>query len=1180
MYISKLQLHGFKSFSSRETLEFGHGITSIVGPNGCGKTNIVDAIRWVLGEQKYSVLRSARMEDIIFSGAKGIKPLGVSEVYLTVHNNRGKLPVEYTDVEIGRRIYRNGESEYFINRSSCRLKDVQNLFIDTGMGSDAYSVIELKMIEQILSETSDDRKRMFEEAAGINKYKHQKQSAIRKFDATRHDLERVDDIIHEVETKVHGLQLQLKRFKRHEKLSSQLKEKEHILATRRILSLGSRSEPLEGKIREIQNQRQSMTDAENRRETELSQVREAYRQSEKELEEMQTGLQDLETRREAFQHEILRWSEQVKSAGENTRRLKDEDATLVIRKEQVGSQVEEYHRELDDLEPVIEEKLNTYREKQTELDRVNGDTLGIEKIVDEIQSRRWEAQQSLADHRSLVERTRSYLHEKEALINKLDLRIKDLEKDNSGLATEQKDLKERKEVLSEQIADCTGKIEEISGTLEGEKQHQQQVSVEILKIRSKIETATSQLAFFRELVATYEGYPGGVQYALENRDRLKGLAGTVGDLFTVESKYEKAIESSLGTWAGCLVVDTRKNALKILEEINRSQSGDVSILPLSETADIRTRKVPAPDHPDVIGRASDFINCGNEMRSILEILLANVFIVEKLDLNADTHPETTLVDLDGSLIGSNYLIKNFYGKSERSLIGRQKKIADLEKEIIAFETSMKDLENDDRSSREQIRESTRKKADYDLKLNVLREQLTEIDTGIIKNHYSQSQTLETINDLRSEQVSAEKDLTQLTESLERLIPEEKEKAGLLQKTTDTLTEKEALLTEARKTLDDFSRMVQEVRIDLLNIENQKDGLVFQIKTAEESLHELEKRREQIAIEAKGLEKKVIELETSIKEAQTSLGKVKGKVNSQKSILELKKQALNALFEEMESLESSIRNEQKSREMLIENMKRYETELSEIEQEKNLIRQRIHDLYGLEVPGDYSAGELSQDEADLEMTIDRIRKGLERIGPVNMAVQDEYEEEDRRLKHLVEQKTDLLESEKNLRESIQKIDRVARKQFKDTFDKIKLNFEKLFTMFFEGGQGTISLIGDPDPLEAEIAIAAQPPGKRNATLRAMSAGEKALTAISLLFAIYQVKPSPYCILDEVDAPLDDTNVRKFTRVLKEFARDTQFIIVTHNKLTMEAADYLYGVTMEKKGISKLVSVKFKGEKVSV
>ena len=444
MFISDLKLHGFKSFANKANMDFGEGITAVVGPNGCGKTNIVDAIRWVLGEQKYSILRSGRMEDIIFNGAKGLKPLSVCEVSLTVHNNKGKLPIEYNDVEIGRRIYRNGDSEYTLNRTPCRLKDIHDLFVDTGMGADAYSVIELKMIEQILSETAEDRKRMFEEAAGINKYKTQRKSAIRKFEATRQDLDRINDIILEVKTKVHGLNLQLKRFKRHENMTRNLKESEISLAFLKIVNYEELAKPLYKKIEEFKRIRESKETKESIHEAKLVRLREVYQQQDKELISLQDELKTLEEERDEYHQNVLVYTEQKRSAESTLERLHLEKKSNDTKRDKLSTHINGIEQEVESLNPLVEAKLVEYKGKKQTFDSVEREYEKAQASVEKLQSKRWEEQRKVSDQESLFKRTESLIEEKTKLVQKLEKNLESMEKNQVEYSSQQKTIEQEK----------------------------------------------------------------------------------------------------------------------------------------------------------------------------------------------------------------------------------------------------------------------------------------------------------------------------------------------------------------------------------------------------------------------------------------------------------------------------------------------------------------------------------------------------------------------------------------------------------------------------------------------------------------------------------------------------------------------------------------------------------------
>lgn len=1177
MYISELSLHGFKSFAKKEKLKFGKGVTVIVGPNGCGKTNIVDAIRWVLGEQKHSVLRSGKMEDVIFNGAEGQKPLSVCEAYLTVHNNKGKLPIEYNDIEIGRRVYRDGSSEYFMNRAPCRLKDIQDLFMDTGMGPDAYSVIELKMIEQILSETGDERKHMFEEAAGINKYKQQRRSALRNFDAVKQDLERISDIVLEVEQKVHGLALQLKRFQRHEKLTVELKEKEIDLAFIRIHDYTSQIFPMKQKVVEFQHLRESKTTDESIHEKELGQLKSVYSTQQGELEELQQGLQTLEEERETLRNDVLVRSEQDKAAKATIERLTREAENNRDKKTHLEAQIAEYEVEQKTLAPQAERQLQDYNSRKAAFNKVDQAYKNARKVLDDAQSARWEAQQKLSDDRSMLERTRALCGEKSEIMVKLTGKIAELDKAQKEQSREQVALEKERSKIKKTVDKQNKDITKARETLKELSEKRHNLSMEYHETRAQTESLKSQLRFYVELVEQKEGYPEGTRTVLENPQDFPRVMGTVGELLQVEDKFEIAFQTALGDLAKCLVVTDRKQALELLGQVQEKGAGEVSILPLKEAAAAALSVGDIPKGPGILGRGADLAKVNKKLQALAEVLVGRLLVVE--DLSAAIQNTSLngwdLVDLAGAYAGSGFLIKNRGKNSEGSILGREKKVAALSKQIQRQEAESVSHETELENLGDMLETRDQDIQDLTAALESSTRELNTVETELIRNHYGQSQALESIKTLQQDLAEAKATVQDLTAAGARLEPGLNRGAEKISRLKAKANAADKALLKVQNERDLFQQQVQDLRIELLNLENKRDNLNFQKRMASDTISELEERKREIVQETSSLQGRRQELQSLVKEGEKTLSVVSGKIRKKRSILDLKRQATQDTYQSIEDLQAKIRTEQHSRESILEELKHYELEIAQTEQRIALIRERIADRYAAEVPLNLVVDEEAD---DLELRIDRLQRSIDNIGPINMAVQQEYEEDSQRLRTLNEQQDDLVGSEENLRETIQKIDRVARKQFVDTFDRIKLNFEKLFILFFEGGKASLTLTGDPDPLDADITIYAQPPGKTNRNLRMLSAGEKSLTAIALLFAIYQYKPSPYCILDEVDAPLDDVNIRKFTRVLKSFASETQFIVVTHNKLTMEAADYMYGVTMERKGISKLVSVKFNGQSV--
>jgi len=1172
MYISELKMHGFKSFANKEVMKLGQGITTVVGPNGCGKTNIVDAIRWVLGEQKYRVLRSGKMEDVIFNGAEGLKPLSVCEVSMTVHNNAGKLPLEYNDIEIARRVYRSGESEYYLNKTQCRLKDIMDLFVDTGMGADAYSVIELKMIEQILSETADDRRKMFEEAAGIHKYRTQRKSTIRKFEATRTDLERVQDIIAEVEQKVHHLGLQLKRFKRHATLTETLEKKDLDLAFLQIHRYESIAAPLQFRIQEFKHLRESKTTESSAHEGELNQLRSTYKEQETELTELQSAMSELNRNREDLRNKILVWSEQGRGALLTVDRLEREQSANIQKINSLKQMSLDFDKEMSDLEPTIDKQLSTYKAEKEKFDSIEDDYQKTVRDLDEKQNERWELQRKLGDDRSLFDRTQALIEDKESLVEKLAGRIQELtetkQSESSGNKQLSSDIKSAKKDLDK----AQSELKKSESELQTLKVKRNKLSEEKHQTTAQIQSLTGQEAFYHELVESKEGFPEGTRFVLENPKLFPGVLGTVADMFQVGDANRDALETGLGDLSHCLIAKDKNSALKTLEVARENQAGDFTMIPLKEAKSLKVTLNKVPKNEHVIGRASDLISTSKELKPLADYLLGNLLIVDDLKsvLNSSDMDGWALVDQSGAYSGSDLILKNRQVSEHGNVIGRQNKLDSISIELNELLQNEKGIITNLDTTNTEIHSLQNSVKSHLTHIEKLTQAISQLETDEIRHQFKINQMDESIQSATEELNETKQELSESKKALKALEPAmEKAKKTLesFQTKVDAANEK---MLNARRERDEFQQKVQETRIQLIELETRRDQVKFKKSSGEETQVELSNRQKAIKDEVADLTSQKAELDNQISEGETSLESLNAEIQKQRSIVDLKQSVYRETYQQIEEVQARIAAEQRDKEQILEDLKNAELEATETDQMIRLVRERIRDRYNKQIPKNLVVDET---EEQLEIEIIKIQKSLENIGPVNMAVQGEYDEENQRLEVLSTQRDDLIEAEENLRETIRKIDKVARKRFSETFDLIKTNFEKLFHLFFEGGNATLKLVGDPDPLEADIAIEAQPPGKRNTSLRLLSSGEKALTAISLLFAIYQVKPSPYCILDEVDAPLDDVNIHKFTRVLAKFCDETQFIIITHNKLTMEIADYMYGVTQEKKGVSQLVSVKF-------
>ena len=1172
MYISELKMHGFKSFANKEVMKLGQGITTVVGPNGCGKTNIVDAIRWVLGEQKYSVLRSGKMEDVIFNGADGTKPLGVCEVSMTVHNNAGKLPLEYNDIEIARRVYRSGESEYYLNKTQCRLKDIMDLFVDTGMGADAYSVIELKMIEQILSETGDDRRKMFEEAAGIHKYRSQRKTTLRKFEATRTDLERIKDIIAEVEQKVNSLRLQLKRFKRHATLTETLEIKDLELAFLQVHRYQSIVAPLQARIEEFQHLRESKSSESSIHEKELEQFQTAYKSQGTELNSMQSVMSDMNDKRESLRNMILVWTEQGRGSLLTVDRLERERGANGSKIDSLKQLSLDFDKEMRDLVPTIDAQLESYKMEKNAFDKVEISYQKTVQKLDDVQNDRWELQRKLANDRSLFDRTEALVDDKAIAVGKLLQVIADLQNEEKSHSNSQAKLKRDKKEAEKNLSIAKTNLKKSDSKLTLLKSDQDSISEEKHAVSAQIQSLTGQREFYSELLESREGFPEGARYVLENPRLFPGVLGTVADMFQVDEEFRDALESGLGDLSHCLIATNKKEAISTLEKARKNQAGDFTLIPLKEATKLKTDLKNLPKNQLVIKRASDLVKTSKELEPLAHYLLGNLLIVTDLQksLQSKDFEGWGLVDLSGAYSGSDLILKSRQVSEHGNLMGRQKKLDSISTDLQNFLNKEKELNNKSKTLYDEI-ESNHSEVKENLRaVESCAQVLSLLETESIRNEFQQTQAFEAIQSAKQELKETKSLLKQSSQALKLLQPTMDKAQKTLYSFQSKVEKFNEKMLVARKERDDYQQKVQDIRINLIELQARSDQLKFKKSSGDESRDELNIRQERIKTEVEDLLARKIDLDREITDGEKELQILNAEIQKQRSILDLKQSVYRETYQNIEEVQARIAVEQKNREQILEDLKNAQLDATETNQMIRLVEERIRDRYNKNVPKELI---VDDSEEQLEIEIHKVQRTLENIGPVNMAVQDEHDEENERLEILLTQRDDLIESEENLRETIRKIDKVARKRFQETFDMIKTNFEKLFQLFFEGGAASLKLVGDPDPLEADIGIQAQPPGKRNTSLRLLSSGEKALTAISLLFAIYQVKPSPYCILDEVDAPLDDVNIHKFTRVLSKFCDETQFIIVTHNKLTMEIADYMYGVTQEKKGISQLVSVKF-------
>ena len=1040
-------MHGFKSFAKKEVLKLSEGVTTVVGPNGCGKTNIVDAIRWVLGEQKSTVLRGGKMEDVIFNGAENMKPLSVCDVTLTVHNNKGKLPIEYNDIEIGRRVYRNGESEYSLNKTPCRLKDINDLFVDTGMGSDAYSVIELKMIEQILSENGDDRRRMFEEASGINKYRKQRKSTLRKFDATRFDLERINDVISEVEQKVHGLELQLKRFKRHEKLTEQLRETDIALAFLRVDKYRGIMLPLQDEIKEYNHLRNSKTDQSSKHEEELEKNREVYKKQEEELNILQGNLLELTESQQDIRQNILIWTEKGRSSllsierGQSNYKSNEDRIEILIKD---GST---FLKESESLQSALDQSLTLYKSEKESLEKIEVEYHKELKHLDQIQNERWNHQKKMVSNRSIYDRTLSLIDDKteanNTLIEKLSLE-KDKSEDIRGIITS---LEKKQSALEKNLSGEKKIANKLQLQLEQKIIKQQDIIKDYNSLIVKTESLNDQAKFYSELIESNEGFPEGTQYVLENPKVFSNVLGTVADVFSVEDKYRDALENGLGELSHCLISKDKKTGLQTLEKATEANAGDLTIIPFKEAIELKVKLDPLPKTSNIIARASEIVNTSKRLRPLADYILGDLIIVEDIQQAAkDKKLEGwRLVDLKGSYTGKDLIIKSRQISEHGNLLGRKSKLEMLSKQINKSKIKEEEILKAQSSIEVEIESLNEKLAENKNSVRSVEDQLNDLESNLMRNHLNQTQCLDNIKIIKKDITDTEQIINDSKIAVKKIEPDIEKAEKILSSFQEKINEANQSVVSAGKKRDAQKQILQDARVEMVNAESKRDNLIYKSNSANEQVEAIKQNQVIILDEEKNLKALKKDLDQKIKNGEKELNKINAELQKQRSIIDLKKSVFRETYNMIDQIQTKIKIEQKDRESILENLKSSEFKLNDLKQKIEIVFQQIKERYNTSVPDKLIVDD-SEDE--LAYQVEKIQRSLENIGPVNMAVQDEYNEDNERLNHLRKQRDDLVESEENLRETIQKIDRIARKKFQETFKHINKNYEKLFNLFFE------------------------------------------------------------------------------------------------------------------------------------
>ena len=1170
MYLSRLDLHGFKSFAQKTSVDFSPGVTAIVGPNGCGKSNVIDAVRWVLGEQRARLLRSEAMSGVIFNGAEGKRPLGMAEVSLTVENTRGVLPTEYGEVTVTRRLYRSGDSEYLLNGTVCRLRDILDLFMDTGMGAGAYSVIELKMVEDILSENADDRRRLFEEAAGVTKYKRRRAQALRRLDGTQADLTRLDDILEEVEKQVRSLARQAQKASRHARLAERLRQLELALAAHDYGTL--------------QAERDTLDATATARRDEASGLGAQIATAEAELEKARVALVAREGEMAAAARALNAHVETVRGL-EAELRLGAERQTFNRRQldrlaaERDADAEREAHLEgeRDAAEAALDSARDAAAASQTALDTATD-------ARDAAVERARHARATLAEARRDAEaarrgardaeaardraRDRRALHEAEAARVRDELAALDTadDPDTAGVRARADDAER---ALATAEADLDGArlaAEAARDALDAARDARQAAQL-------ARDTARAETDLLHSLSGG-DGADGGAAFLLNaGMDAL-----TVADVVACDEADRLALDAALGAYAGALVVETQAAADAAIAQLRDADAGRATFVVLDRVPDAP----PEPRPLDGARAVLDLARADARYRPLVRLLLWDAYVVDALDaadaLRAEA-PTARFVTRAGDRSDGAALVTagSATPSGTAARLGRRERLASAETRLAEAETALAAADRQLDDARTVRSQSDVARAEAEAARNTARTNRDAARDALARIEARAA----ALDDTRARLGSRLDELKRLVDdapddgALDGRVAEATDRAGAAER---QLAQAEAAFETAETARRDAEAAHGDARLAHARAATEVVSRQAALDRARQSLRDLAARQETREIESTRLADELAAAEGSEGDLSARLDTERERTDALQTSASDAETAVLEGRAHIADVEAGLREVRSAREGAVASTTAAELRLAEIGTRQETILERLRDEHGVGLDeADAERDRLQTEEMfqpdTARLEVPRLREKIRGLGAVNALALESYEEEQTRLAFLQEQRTDLAEAEASLLDTIREINETARARFGETFEQVREAFGRLFTdLFGPTAKADLSLDGD-DPLEAPVTISARPHGKRPVSLAQLSGGEKTLTATALLFAIYLVKPSPFCILDEVDAPLDDANVGRFMNLIRSFSDSTQFILVTHNKLTMEAADRMYGVTMPTPGISRLVGVRF-------
>lgn len=1181
MYLKRLELQGFKSFADKTILELMPGITTVIGPNGSGKSNISDAIRWVLGEQSMKSLRGTKSLDIIFAGTQNRKSLGFAEASLVFDNSDGALPIEYTEVTVTRKIYRSGETGYYINKVPCRLKDVLELFMDTGIGKDGYSIIGQGKIDEILSNKSEDRRHIFEEAAGIVKYRTRKQESEKKLEHTKLNLLRINDILTEIEGNLEPLQMQADKAKKYLNLREELKNIEIGLF---VYNIEKYKQDLEKVVQDIDVMQSQCNDEEGRLErvkilkeelkSSIDEITETIEnmsnigfESQKQIEQLNSDINVAKTRIANNNENNDRYLKEIEEQNAKIQELKDEIEQKEAKKDNLKQNKEKFEKELNEKQAELDKLTEKLSSKELEIE-------GYKHTVEENTDKKYELQSEInaqnINYQNFEKRQAQIKQEMQSTISELD-----------GTRLNKEDIAKQFNEIENKKNKAQNSLNEVAKQREEANQKIKSFESNINILSSEMRIKESRLKFLIETEKEKEGYIKSVKSLLKDCENIKelgkGMNGVLANIIEVPDNLQTAIEMCLGANLQNIVTETETDAKRLVEHLRKNNLGRASFLPISSVRGKKLDKIKG-NESGVIGIASDLVKYNKKYEQIILNLLGRTVIVDNMDTAIKVAKQNgytfRIVTTEGDLINpSGAITGGSVAKKTVNILGRGKEIEKLEKEIKNLKQKIEKLENDKQNYEESI------EGILELSAN-LEKELQEIDI----TYATEKQKVISINE-NIEKI--EKRLNRLKEeqaNLEKQKEEAVSTKGDLQVETNKIVEQNEelskIITEFAELNKDDQKYIDDLNFDITNLKIS----VSSFDESEASIQEIQERINQelenahTSIENKNTQIEQIkkdneELEKSIQETLQKIEEVKESVNSSSSKIEELKKERAQKSEKLSKQEDEITAKFKVIEDLKGQLVKLDVKKTKIEEDINGVINKMWEEYEL-TPNNAEQYQKPENVALTQRRVNSLRTEIRELGSVNVDSIEEYKNLKDRYDFMSEQRLDLENTMSKLRKVISDMTQIMKEQFKEKFKVINKNFGEVFAELFGGGKAELTLEDEENILECGIDITVQPPGKKLQNMMLLSGGEKAFTAIALLFAILKINPAPFCVLDEIEAALDDVNVFRYADYLKKFTDHTQFLVITHRKGTMEVADTVYGVTMEESGISKLLSMKLK------